>query len=132
MYPQKAITVLTKVRDLLEEYPYLYGWNWNCCDNIGLLIVVSSNVNPPDLQHQLWLANCSYVQTNWQIIFDDYVNNKIMSYELQRYLRILFSTFTYDQLVEINNSYDVSNEYESYMSFLNAVIMQYEDKLIAA
>lgn len=132
MYSQKAIATLTKVRDLLQQYPYLYSWNWNSCDNIGQLLLVINEVNPPQLQHELWLEKPSYVQCNWQIIFDDYIDKKIMFSLLNRDLALLFSTFTYQQLVEINNSYDVTNEYESYMSFLNAVIMQYEDELIAA
>lgn len=132
MYSQKAINILTKVRDVLQQYPYLYSWNWNSCDNIGQLLLVINEVNPPQLQHELWLEKPSYVQCNWQIIFDDYIDKKIMFSLLNRDLALLFSTFTYQQLVEINNSYDVTNEYESYMSFLNAVIMQYEDQLIAA
>lgn len=132
MYSQKAIATLTKVRDLLQQYPYLYSWNWNSCDNIGQLLLVINEVNPPQLQHELWLEKPSYVQCNWQIIFDDYIDKKIMFSLLNRDLALLFSTFTYQQLVEINNSYDVTDEYESYMSFLNAVIMQYEDQLIAA
>lgn len=132
MYSQKAINILTKVRDLLQQYPYLYSWNWNSCDNIGQLLLVINEVNPPQLQHELWLEKPSYVQCNWQIIFDDYIDKKIMFSLLNRDLALLFSTFTYQQLVEINNSYDVNDEYESYMSFLNAVIMQYEDELIAA
>lgn len=132
MYSQKAITVLTKVRDLLQQYPYLYSWNWNSCDNIGQLLLVINEVNPPQLQHELWLEKPSYVQCNWQIIFDDYIDKKIMFSLLNRDLALLFSTFTYQQLVEINNTYDVTDEYESYMSFLNAVIMQYENQLIAA
>jgi hypothetical protein len=132
MYSHKAISVLTKVRDLLQQYPYLYSWSWNNCDNIGQLLLVINEVNPPRLQHELWLEKPSYVQCNWQIIFDDYIDNKISFSLLNRDLSSLFSTFSYDQLVEINNSYDVSNEYESYMSFLNAVIMQHEDQLIAA
>ena len=132
MYSQKAIIVISKVRDLLQQYPYLYSWNWNSCDNIGQLLLVIKEVPSPQLQRQLWWENQSYVQCNWQIIFDDYIDSKIMSSELDRYLSLLFSTFTYQQLVEINNSYDVTDEYQSYMSFLNAVIMQYEDQLIAA
>lgn len=132
MYSQKAITVLTKVRDLLQQYPYLYSWNWNSCDNIGQLLLVINEVNPLQLQHELWLEKPSYVQCNWQIIFDDYIDKKIMFSLLNRDLALLFSIFTYQQLVEINNSYDVTDEYESYMSFLNAVIMQYENQLIAA
>lgn len=132
MYSQKAIATLTKVRDLLQQYPYLYSWNWNSCDNIGQLLLVINEVNPTQLQHELWLEKPSYVQCNWQIIFDDYIDKKIMFSLLNRDLALLFSTFTYQQLVEINNSYDVTDEYESYMSFLNAVIMQYEDRLIAA
>lgn len=132
MYSQKAITVLTKVRDLLQQYPYLYSWNWNSCDNIGQLLLVINEINPPQLQHELWLEKPSYVQCNWQIIFDDYIDKKIMFSLLNRDLALLFSTFTYQQLVEINNTYDVIDEYDSYMSFLNAVIMQYENQLIAA
>lgn len=132
MYSHKTITVLTQVRDLLQQYPYLYSWNWNCCDNIGQLVLVVNQINPPQLQHQLWLENPSYVQCNWQIILDDYIDSKIMSSELERYLALLFSTFRYDQLVEINDSYDVTDEYASYMSFINAVIMQYEVQLVAA
>lgn len=132
MYSPKAITVLKQVRDLLTTYPYLYSWYCNSCDQIGQLVLVVNQINPPQLQHELWLENSSYVQCDWGIILDDYINNKIYSKQLNNWLSLLFSTFGYNQLHEINSSYNVADEYQSYMDFLNAVIARHHEVEVAA
>lgn len=117
---------LKEVRRILIEDKTVLDTYWNHSDNIGLLIQVVCDVSGIELSRVLHNYNTDFIQCNWKYIFDLWNTNSYgyFSYDLENILSELFSEFSYDELLAINNVTNYEYPYESYMMYLDGVLCE--------
>lgn len=117
---------LKEVRRILIEDKTTLDTFWNHSDNIGLLIQVVCDVSGIELSRVLYNSNTEFIQCNWKKIFDLWNEDSYwyFSYDLENILSELFTQFTYDELLQINNATNYEYPYEAYMMYLDGVLCE--------
>jgi len=117
---------LKEVRRILIEDKSVLDTFWNHSDNIGLLIQVVCDVSGIELSRVLYASDSEFIQCNWKKIFDSWflLRRWDISYDLECIIVQLFTQFTYDELLQINNATNYEYPYEAYMMYLDGVLCE--------